>query len=168
MLVNDLHHFFHSNYTQYLLLLSLVSPPTPPPCSVYCMFNASFFYILFFFSPPSPPCLSELMGPELAIIRRGLQRLRLKKAEQQRQRELAEGSAPQSSSSDRSSSKGSSQDPQASGCHLSRFLKQLTQLQFVLLLFAEMLLFQNKTVNAFAACLTLHVVVFIITWLGTE
>ncbi|XP_027305193.1 DDB1- and CUL4-associated factor 6 isoform X4 [Anas platyrhynchos] len=55
---------------------------------------------------------SELMGPELAIIRRGLQRLRLKK-EQQRQRELAEGSAPQSSS-DQSSSKGSSQDPQAS------------------------------------------------------
>ncbi|XP_049680284.1 DDB1- and CUL4-associated factor 6 isoform X3 [Accipiter gentilis] len=57
---------------------------------------------------------SELMGPELAIIRRGLQRLRLKKAEQQRQRELAEGSAPQSSSSDQSSSKGSSQDPQTS------------------------------------------------------
>ncbi|XP_040517634.1 DDB1- and CUL4-associated factor 6 isoform X4 [Gallus gallus] len=56
---------------------------------------------------------SELMGPELAIIRRGLQRLRLKKAEQQRQRELAEGSAPQSSS-DQSSSKGSSQDPQTS------------------------------------------------------
>ncbi|XP_035171109.1 DDB1- and CUL4-associated factor 6 isoform X4 [Oxyura jamaicensis] len=55
---------------------------------------------------------SELMGPELAIIRRGLQRLRLKK-EQQRQRELAEGSAPQSSS-DQSSSKGSSQDPQTS------------------------------------------------------
>ncbi|XP_061859137.1 DDB1- and CUL4-associated factor 6 isoform X3 [Colius striatus] len=52
---------------------------------------------------------SELMGPELAIIRRGLQRLRLKKAEQQRQRELAEGSAPQSSSS-----KGSSQDSQTS------------------------------------------------------
>uniref|UniRef100_A0A8C4UND2 DDB1- and CUL4-associated factor 6 n=1 Tax=Falco tinnunculus TaxID=100819 RepID=A0A8C4UND2_FALTI len=57
---------------------------------------------------------SELMGPELAIIRRGLQRLRLKKAEQQRQRELAEGSAPQSTSSDQSSSKGSSQDPQTS------------------------------------------------------
>ncbi|XP_062453132.1 DDB1- and CUL4-associated factor 6 isoform X4 [Rhea pennata] len=57
---------------------------------------------------------SELMGPELAIIRRGLQRLRLKKAEQQRQRELAEGSAPQSSTSDQSSSKGSSQDPQTS------------------------------------------------------
>ncbi|XP_019379453.1 PREDICTED: DDB1- and CUL4-associated factor 6, partial [Gavialis gangeticus] len=58
---------------------------------------------------------SELMAPELAILRRGLQRLRLKKAEQQRQRELAEGSAPQSSSSDQSSSKGSSQDPQTSG-----------------------------------------------------
>lgn len=65
------------------------------------------------------------MAPELAILRRGLQRLRLKKAEQQRQRELAEGSAPQSSSSDQSSSKGSSQDPQTSGYHLSRFLKQL-------------------------------------------
>ncbi|KAF2975652.1 hypothetical protein EK904_010130, partial [Melospiza melodia maxima] len=56
---------------------------------------------------------SELMGPELAIIRRGLQRLRLKKAEQQRQRELAEGSAPQPSSSEQPSPKGSSQDPQA-------------------------------------------------------
>ncbi|XP_029817344.1 DDB1- and CUL4-associated factor 6 isoform X2 [Manacus vitellinus] len=58
---------------------------------------------------------SELMGPELAIIRRGLQRLRLKKEQQrQRERELAEGSAPQASSSAQSSSKGSSQDPQAS------------------------------------------------------
>ncbi|XP_041276835.1 DDB1- and CUL4-associated factor 6 isoform X4 [Onychostruthus taczanowskii] len=56
---------------------------------------------------------SELMGPELAIIRRGLQRLRLKKAEQQRQRELAEGSAPQPSSSEQATPKGSSQDPQA-------------------------------------------------------
>ncbi|XP_074387910.1 DDB1- and CUL4-associated factor 6 isoform X2 [Zonotrichia albicollis] len=56
---------------------------------------------------------SELMGPELAIIRRGLQRLRLKKAEQQRQRELAEGSAPQPSSSEQPTPKGSSQDPQA-------------------------------------------------------
>ncbi|XP_010152015.1 PREDICTED: DDB1- and CUL4-associated factor 6, partial [Eurypyga helias] len=63
---------------------------------------------------------SELMGPELAIIRRGLQRLRLKKAEQQRQRELAEGSAPQSSSS-----KGSSQDPQASDSPSSVVNKQL-------------------------------------------
>ncbi|XP_053168610.1 DDB1- and CUL4-associated factor 6 isoform X2 [Hemicordylus capensis] len=62
----------------------------------------------------APPTLhqSELMAPELAILRRGLQRLRLKKAEQQRQRELAEGSAQQSSSSDQSSPKGSSQDPQ--------------------------------------------------------
>ncbi|XP_035171108.1 DDB1- and CUL4-associated factor 6 isoform X3 [Oxyura jamaicensis] len=66
---------------------------------------------------------SELMGPELAIIRRGLQRLRLKK-EQQRQRELAEGSAPQSSS-DQSSSKGSSQDPQTSDSPSSVVNKQL-------------------------------------------
>ncbi|KAM7064811.1 DDB1- and CUL4-associated factor 6 isoform 4-T4 [Acridotheres tristis] len=56
---------------------------------------------------------SELMGPELAIIRRGLQRLRLKKAEQQRQRELAEASAAQPSSSEQATPKGSSQDPQA-------------------------------------------------------
>ncbi|XP_030119565.4 DDB1- and CUL4-associated factor 6 isoform X4 [Taeniopygia guttata] len=56
---------------------------------------------------------SELMGPELAIIRRGLQRLRLKKAEQQRQRELAEGSAAQPSSSEQATPKGSSQHPQA-------------------------------------------------------
>uniref|UniRef100_A0A663NDF1 DDB1- and CUL4-associated factor 6 n=1 Tax=Athene cunicularia TaxID=194338 RepID=A0A663NDF1_ATHCN len=68
---------------------------------------------------------SDFMGPELAIIRRGLQRLRLKKAEQQRQRELAEGSAPQSSSSDQSSSKGSSQDPQTSDSPSSVVNKQL-------------------------------------------
>uniref|UniRef100_A0A7M4EW09 DDB1 and CUL4 associated factor 6 n=1 Tax=Crocodylus porosus TaxID=8502 RepID=A0A7M4EW09_CROPO len=68
---------------------------------------------------------SELMAPELAILRRGLQRLRLKKAEQQRQRELAEGSAPQSSSSDQSSSKGSSQDPQTSDSPSSVVNKQL-------------------------------------------
>ncbi|KAG8136664.1 putative DDB1-and CUL4-associated factor 6-like protein [Naja naja] len=75
-----------------------------------------------FLETPAPPTLHqpELMAPELAILRRGLQRLRLKKAEQQRQRELAEGSAQQSSSSDQSSPKGSSQDPQPTGCHLSR------------------------------------------------
>ncbi|KAM4905060.1 DDB1- and CUL4-associated factor 6 isoform 2-T2 [Sylvia borin] len=69
--------------------------------------------------------LSELMGPELAIIRRGLQRLRLKKAEQQRQRELAEGSAPQPSSSEQASPKGSSQDPQAADSPSSVVNKQL-------------------------------------------
>ncbi|XP_029817343.1 DDB1- and CUL4-associated factor 6 isoform X1 [Manacus vitellinus] len=69
---------------------------------------------------------SELMGPELAIIRRGLQRLRLKKEQQrQRERELAEGSAPQASSSAQSSSKGSSQDPQASDSPSSVVNKQL-------------------------------------------
>ncbi|XP_057899704.1 DDB1- and CUL4-associated factor 6 isoform X4 [Melospiza georgiana] len=68
---------------------------------------------------------SELMGPELAIIRRGLQRLRLKKAEQQRQRELAEGSAPQPSSSEQPSPKGSSQDPQAADSPSSVVNKQL-------------------------------------------
>ncbi|XP_068881544.1 DDB1- and CUL4-associated factor 6 isoform X1 [Aphelocoma coerulescens] len=68
---------------------------------------------------------SELMGPELAIIRRGLQRLRLKKAEQQRQRELAEGSAPQPSSSEQTSPKGSSQDPQAADSPSAVVNKQL-------------------------------------------
>nr|XP_005491041.1 DDB1- and CUL4-associated factor 6 isoform X1 [Zonotrichia albicollis] len=68
---------------------------------------------------------SELMGPELAIIRRGLQRLRLKKAEQQRQRELAEGSAPQPSSSEQPTPKGSSQDPQAADSPSSVVNKQL-------------------------------------------
>ncbi|XP_074854380.1 DDB1- and CUL4-associated factor 6 isoform X4 [Carettochelys insculpta] len=68
---------------------------------------------------------SELMAPELAILRKGLQRLRLKKAEQQRQRELAEGSAPQSSTSDQSSPKGSSQDPQTSDSPSSVVNKQL-------------------------------------------
>nr|XP_054484047.1 DDB1- and CUL4-associated factor 6 isoform X2 [Agelaius phoeniceus] len=68
---------------------------------------------------------SELMGPELAIIRRGLQRLRLKKAEQQRQRELAEGSAQQPSSSEQPTPKGSSQDPQAADSPSSVVNKQL-------------------------------------------
>ncbi|XP_039377434.1 DDB1- and CUL4-associated factor 6 isoform X2 [Mauremys reevesii] len=68
---------------------------------------------------------SEFLAPELAILRRGLQRLRLKKAEQQRQRELAEGSAPQSSTSDQSSPKGSSQDPQTSDSPSSVVNKQL-------------------------------------------
>ncbi|XP_059349867.1 DDB1- and CUL4-associated factor 6 isoform X2 [Ammospiza nelsoni] len=68
---------------------------------------------------------SELMGPELAIIRRGLQRLRLKKAEQQRQRELAEGSAPQPSSSEQPTPKGSPQDPQAADSPSSVVNKQL-------------------------------------------
>ncbi|XP_064267153.1 DDB1- and CUL4-associated factor 6 isoform X1 [Passer domesticus] len=68
---------------------------------------------------------SELMGPELAIIRRGLQRLRLKKAEQQRQRELAEGSAPQPSSSEQATPKGSSRDPQAADSPSSVVNKQL-------------------------------------------
>ncbi|XP_018861517.1 DDB1- and CUL4-associated factor 6 isoform X5 [Parus major] len=68
---------------------------------------------------------SELMCPELAIIRRGLQRLRLKKAEQQRQRELAEGSAPQPSSSEQPSPKGSSQHPQAADSPSSVVNKQL-------------------------------------------
>ncbi|XP_066196935.1 DDB1- and CUL4-associated factor 6 isoform X3 [Sylvia atricapilla] len=68
---------------------------------------------------------SELMGPELAIIRRGLQRLRLKKAEQQRQRELAEGSAPQPSSCEQASPKGSCQDPRAADSPSSVVNKQL-------------------------------------------
>ncbi|KAM7064810.1 DDB1- and CUL4-associated factor 6 isoform 3-T3 [Acridotheres tristis] len=68
---------------------------------------------------------SELMGPELAIIRRGLQRLRLKKAEQQRQRELAEASAAQPSSSEQATPKGSSQDPQAADSPSSVVNKQL-------------------------------------------
>ncbi|XP_030119558.4 DDB1- and CUL4-associated factor 6 isoform X3 [Taeniopygia guttata] len=68
---------------------------------------------------------SELMGPELAIIRRGLQRLRLKKAEQQRQRELAEGSAAQPSSSEQATPKGSSQHPQAADSPSSVVNKQL-------------------------------------------
>uniref|UniRef100_A0A803VU28 DDB1- and CUL4-associated factor 6 n=1 Tax=Ficedula albicollis TaxID=59894 RepID=A0A803VU28_FICAL len=68
---------------------------------------------------------SELMGPELAIIRRGLQRLRLKKAEQQRQRELAEASAAQPSSSEQATPQGSSQDPQAADSPSSVVNKQL-------------------------------------------
>lgn len=139
-------YFLHNIY--YLALQSY---------SFYLMFCACFFFTPFF--------LSELMAPELAILRRGLQRLRLKKAEQQRQRELAEGSAQQSSSSDQSSPKGSSQDPQPTGCHLSRFIKQLMQLRSLCCCcLLKTLSLRNKIVYAVAACL-LHLLVFIVTQL---
>lgn len=56
-----------------------------------------------------------LRGPEIALLRKRLQQLRLKKAEQQRQQELAVRTQQQPSTSDQSSREGSSQDPQASG-----------------------------------------------------
>lgn len=90
-----------------------------PPSSLSYLLIAECFSLYPFL------CLSELMGPELAIIRRGLQRLRLKKAEQQRQRALAEASAAQPSSSEQVSPKGSSQHPQAAGAHLPRFLQHM-------------------------------------------
>ncbi|XP_056671475.1 DDB1- and CUL4-associated factor 6 isoform X5 [Monodelphis domestica] len=55
-----------------------------------------------------------LRGPELALLRKGLQQLRLKKAEQQKQQELAEAAQQQPSTSDQSSPEGSSQDPHSS------------------------------------------------------
>ncbi|XP_059989759.1 DDB1- and CUL4-associated factor 6 isoform X4 [Lagenorhynchus albirostris] len=55
-----------------------------------------------------------LRGPEIALLRKRLQQLRLKKAEQQRQQELAVRTQQQPSTSDQSSREGSSQDPQAS------------------------------------------------------
>ncbi|KAL0590778.1 DDB1- and CUL4-associated factor 6 [Plecturocebus cupreus] len=56
-----------------------------------------------------------LRGPEIALLRKRLQQLRLKKAEQQRQQELAAHTQQQPSTSDQCSHEGSSQDPHASG-----------------------------------------------------
>ncbi|XP_001364180.2 DDB1- and CUL4-associated factor 6 isoform X4 [Monodelphis domestica] len=66
-----------------------------------------------------------LRGPELALLRKGLQQLRLKKAEQQKQQELAEAAQQQPSTSDQSSPEGSSQDPHSSDSPSSVVNKQL-------------------------------------------
>ncbi|XP_059989748.1 DDB1- and CUL4-associated factor 6 isoform X3 [Lagenorhynchus albirostris] len=66
-----------------------------------------------------------LRGPEIALLRKRLQQLRLKKAEQQRQQELAVRTQQQPSTSDQSSREGSSQDPQASDSPSSVVNKQL-------------------------------------------
>uniref|UniRef100_A0A8C8Z7K9 DDB1 and CUL4 associated factor 6 n=1 Tax=Prolemur simus TaxID=1328070 RepID=A0A8C8Z7K9_PROSS len=66
-----------------------------------------------------------LRGPEIALLRKRLQQLRLKRAEQQRQQELAAHTQQQPSTSDRSSHEGSSKDPQASDSPSSVVNKQL-------------------------------------------
>ncbi|XP_023410042.1 DDB1- and CUL4-associated factor 6 isoform X4 [Loxodonta africana] len=66
-----------------------------------------------------------LRGPEIALLRKRLQQLRLKKAEQQRQQELAARTQQQPSTSDQSSCEGSSQDPHASDSPSSVVNKQL-------------------------------------------
>ncbi|XP_077878386.1 DDB1- and CUL4-associated factor 6 isoform X1 [Ictidomys tridecemlineatus] len=66
-----------------------------------------------------------LRGPEIALLRKRLQQLRLKKAEQQRQQELAARAQQQPSIPDQSSQEGSSQDPQASDSPSSVVNKQL-------------------------------------------
>ncbi|XP_020945111.1 DDB1- and CUL4-associated factor 6 isoform X3 [Sus scrofa] len=66
-----------------------------------------------------------LRGPEIALLRKRLQQLRLKKAEQQRQQELAARTQKQPSTSHQSSHEGSSQDPQASDSPSSVVNKQL-------------------------------------------
>ncbi|XP_006887461.1 PREDICTED: DDB1- and CUL4-associated factor 6 isoform X1 [Elephantulus edwardii] len=66
-----------------------------------------------------------LRGPEIALLRKRLQQLRLKKAEEQRQRELAARAQQEPSTSDQSSHEGSSQDPQASDSPSSVVNKQL-------------------------------------------
>uniref|UniRef100_A0A8C0RRY6 DDB1- and CUL4-associated factor 6 n=1 Tax=Canis lupus familiaris TaxID=9615 RepID=A0A8C0RRY6_CANLF len=67
-----------------------------------------------------------LRGPEIALLRKRLQQLRLKRAEQQRQQELAACTQQQPSTSGQSSHEGSSQDPRASGKwrRACRYLKQ--------------------------------------------
>ncbi|XP_048213899.1 DDB1- and CUL4-associated factor 6 isoform X1 [Perognathus longimembris pacificus] len=66
-----------------------------------------------------------LRGPEIALLRKRLQQLRLKKAEQQRQQELAAHTQQQPCTSDQSSHEGSSQDPHASDSPPSVVNKQL-------------------------------------------
>ncbi|XP_069890243.1 DDB1- and CUL4-associated factor 6 isoform X3 [Dipodomys merriami] len=66
-----------------------------------------------------------LRGPEIALLRKRLQQLRLKKAEQQRQQELTAHTQQQPSTSDQSSLEGSSQDPHASDSPPSVVNKQL-------------------------------------------
>uniref|UniRef100_A0A8C8XEZ4 DDB1 and CUL4 associated factor 6 n=1 Tax=Panthera leo TaxID=9689 RepID=A0A8C8XEZ4_PANLE len=64
-----------------------------------------------------------LRGPEIALLRKRLQQLRLKRAEQQRQQELA--ARAQQPPSGQSSHEGSSQDPRASDSPSSVVNKQL-------------------------------------------
>ncbi|XP_013376875.1 PREDICTED: DDB1- and CUL4-associated factor 6 [Chinchilla lanigera] len=66
-----------------------------------------------------------LRGPEIALLRKRLQQLRLKKAEQQRQQELAAQSPQQPSTSHQPSCEGASQDPQAPDSPSSVVNKQL-------------------------------------------
>ncbi|XP_059791645.1 DDB1- and CUL4-associated factor 6 isoform X3 [Balaenoptera ricei] len=66
-----------------------------------------------------------LRGPEIALLRKRLQQLRLKKAEQQRQQELAVRAQQQPSTSDQASREGPAQDPQASDSPSSVVNKQL-------------------------------------------
>ncbi|XP_035575266.1 DDB1- and CUL4-associated factor 6 isoform X2 [Canis lupus dingo] len=66
-----------------------------------------------------------LRGPEIALLRKRLQQLRLKRAEQQRQQELAACTQQQPSTSGQSSHEGSSQDPRASDSPSSVVNKQL-------------------------------------------
>nr|XP_019602944.1 PREDICTED: DDB1- and CUL4-associated factor 6 isoform X3 [Rhinolophus sinicus] len=67
----------------------------------------------------------RLRGPEIALLRKRLQQLRLKKAEQQRQRELAARARPQPPTSDQSAHEGPAQDPLASDSPSSVVNKQL-------------------------------------------
>lgn len=75
--------------------------------TIFCHVTLSFLFL----------SVSEfLRGPEIALLRKRLQQLRLKKAEQQRQQELAKAQhQPSTSASDQSPHEGSSRDPQASG-----------------------------------------------------
>ncbi|KAM5236126.1 DDB1- and CUL4-associated factor 6 isoform 2-T2 [Ctenodactylus gundi] len=66
-----------------------------------------------------------LRGPEIALLRKRLQQLRLKKAEQQRQQELAARAEQQASSSHQPSPGATAQDPQAADSPPSVVSKQL-------------------------------------------
>lgn len=58
-----------------------------------------------------------LRGPEIALLRKRLQQLRLKKAEQQRQQELAAQAQEQASPPGQAPCEGSPHDPHAAGCY---------------------------------------------------
>lgn len=128
-----------------------------------------FYYYLFIFLFLS---VSEfLRGPEIALLRKRLQQLRLKRAEQQRQQELA-ARTQQPSTSDQSSHEGSSQDPPDFRLLISSVLKQLVEF-FCLFVFNtaavyKMLLFSpSKSWCAWKLfpSFLINMVKFIIMWL---
>lgn len=92
--------FVYNTCLIYILLL----------CVIKCIIRFLLFPILLLSFHLSFPVSEFLRGPEIALLRKRLQQLRLKKAEQQRQQELA---APPTSG--QASPEGPSREPPAAG-----------------------------------------------------